>query len=79
MKITIEMNKADEIALVSASADKDMSATIQKMERGELFKALKCEIEFRMRLASEGAAAGRGVGAASRRGKGASTDAAEAV
>lgn len=54
MKITIETDKADEIVLVSASADK--SAMIQKTERGELFKALKGEIEFRIRLARENAA-----------------------
>lgn len=54
MKITIETNKADEIVLVSASADNDTNAMIQKMDRGELFKALKGEVEFRMRLTREG-------------------------
>ena len=53
MKITIETNKADEFVLDSTSADKDTNATIQKMDRDELFKALKGEVEFRMRLTRE--------------------------
>ena len=54
MKITIETNRADDIVLVSASADGDTNATMQKMDRDELFKALKGEVEFRMRLTREG-------------------------
>lgn len=55
MKITIETEATDEIVLVSAGANNDTNATIQKMDRDELFKALKGEVEFRIRQSRENA------------------------
>lgn len=55
MKITIETESADEIVLVSTGAEKDRAEAIQRTDRRELFKALKGEVEFRIRLARENA------------------------
>lgn len=54
MKITIETEAADEIVLVSTSAKK--AEAILRTDRRGLFKALKGEVEFRIRLARENAA-----------------------
>lgn len=55
MKITIETESADEIVLVSTGAEKDRAEAILRTDRRGLFEALKGEVEFRMRLASESA------------------------
>ena len=55
MKITIETEATDEIVLVSAGAEKDRAEAILRTDRRELFKALKGEVEFRIRLARENA------------------------
>lgn len=55
MKITIETESTDEIVLVSAGAEKDRAEAIRRTDRRELFKALKGEVEFRIRLARENA------------------------
>lgn len=56
MKITIETESADEIVLVSTGAEKDRAEAILRTDRRGLFEALKCEVEFRIRLARENAA-----------------------
>ena len=55
MKITIETEATDEIVLVSAGAEKDRTEAILRTDQRELFKALKGEVEFRIRLARENA------------------------
>lgn len=55
MKITIETEAADGIVLVSTGAEKDRAEAIRRTDRRELFKALKGEVEFRIRLARENA------------------------
>ena len=54
MKITIETEATDELVLVSAGAEKDRAEAIRRTDQRELFKALKGEVEFRMRLTREG-------------------------
>lgn len=55
MKITIETEAADEIVLVSAGAEKDRAEAIRRTDQRELFKALKGEVEFRIRQSRENA------------------------
>ena len=53
MKITIETEAADELVLVSTGAENDRAEAIRRTDRRELFKALKGEVEFRIRLARD--------------------------
>lgn len=55
MKITIETEATDEIVLVSTGAEKDRAEAIRRTDRRGLFKALKGEVEFRIRQSRENA------------------------
>lgn len=53
MKITIETEAADGLVLNWTGADKDRAEAIKQVDRRALFKALKCEVEFRIDLERE--------------------------